>query len=1698
MNEFIAKLKSLPKEKREVILKEIAANGQQYNIFPLSTEQSQMWILYQLDKNSPYYSVPMYISASQEIDTTFVQKAINAVCDNNLILKSEVLNIDGQAFIFVNKENYPTVSKVVLADKAAVLDSMESEYKKPFDLETEMPIRVVHYETMNNENFIFFNVHHMFVDGFSGNILFEQFVDEYKRVAGYTEGENSKPAAFQYMHYAMEQKSWTYERETEFWGEYLKQANFYTHLPYSYPLSVINDKTGSNVKVSFSKKQLQAVCKENKVSVYSYLLAVYYVLLSKTCGQNNITVGTPTLNRNAKTENMIGYFANTIPLNMTVSEGTPFIDFVKCINANNLDCIDNAKLPFAKIVEINSAHREDLANPIFQTVFTLQNKAIKAEHESSDSDISFAMNDLNDRMQLQFDLLCTVIEGNEEFDCNFTYLKSRFSTEFMNKFCSVYSEICNVVLAKTDVLIADLLDAWDFVEEHKVDEYADIVEEIVSGSEDIIAADVGYVEDHFVIFYSATKEVSKDYFSDIINRKYLNDIIVCRTERVEYGCVLKRFQNKKFASKIDQAIRCKEQLVAKNAISKGHIVLELDQNSKLTYDEKDIFEYVEISKNSDVAHDEAVPLSYLCGIEDNLPPYNTLIDVLLDLTPEEELKKIISINENEEVTEMTYAQLREKAKSVAVGLRQAGVNNGDKVIIHIRDIHDCICGIWGSILAGAIIIPYAVPSQCEYIDDSKEVQRLMFIYDTVGQANIIVGSKEKRYLKRLIPEEKLLNIKELIDTDNLAYEKPEKDGDEDALMLFTSGSTGVPKGGILRHRNILGNPLKRNNPFFANGPQGAITLNWMPLDHVGGIVMFHTFDMIIHADQIQVDVNVVLKNPLNWLRLIDKYRVTNTWAPNFAYGLINECAGSLDDLDVDLSCVETILNGGEAINCNACTHFLDLLEKKKLPRTCMKPSWGMTETCSGVLFSTTFGKNLFKNSVAVGDPVPGVEAKIVDNDGNIVKVGTIGFLHVTGPTIFKGYYENSEATGATFAEDGWLNTGDLAMMQDGEVLITGRAKEMIIVNGVNLTCVEIEKDIEEIEGVNTGTVGCAPQKNETTNLDEIIVFYGEHTDNIREDIADAICERLRKNFSIYPKMLVPVDYDAIPRSSIGKIDKRDLLVKLKAGELKPIRSNKDDGIKDWFVKTDYVESQLVTVESKFATRTIVINDRKEDDISVSVTSYFNEIRNTIAMLSDDKKYILNIVIESSYCGKSLIKGFSTVIPKEHDNIIVKVIEVDDITAADDIAFAESKDAENGMYQYSEIKYTDGIRRSLTLSSIQMAEDNEKQEPFVNDGVYVLIGGLGGIGRIICEYLISGFDATVVIVGRSSLEENQAKMRLFKQTNLNGKVEYYQADVMNNTDLLTTLNQINEKHKINGILTFVGEDGLRERKSNIEGNLITNCTHDSFVKNLAPRIICMNAIECFLKDKKDISVITFTSATALLGGKGYATYAATSRYLYDYELTNDANSYYTYAWSKWENTGMSELDTPNDNIMTQKYGYFLITGRTGFVSLAGMVCRNINRGIIGLNIRNQFIREFCQTSHDNDDLRISLACCEAQNYQYYKDIYGADVDFKTSNKYDSHNEVLPGNEIEKDMIQIWKKVLNAEIFSVTESFFALGGNSLKCIQLVEEINAFFGCELNIATLFKYSTIRDLSNYIIETQSDEAVTVETDSTENIVEI
>src|SRR5262249_49132295 len=156
---------------------------------------------------------------------------------------------------------------------------------------------------------------------------------------------------------------------------------------------------------------------------------------------------------------------------------------------------------------------------------------------------------------------------------------------------------------------------------------------------------------------------------------------------------------------------------------------------------------------------------------------------------------------------------------------------------------------------------------------------------------------------------------------------------------------------------------------------------------VGGIVMFHVRDVYLRCRQVHVATQLVLRNPLKWLDLIEQFRATNTWAPNFAYGLINAQAEEIGKTRRDLSSLRFILNAGEAILPKAARRFRELLAPHGLPKTAMHPAWGMSETSSAVTYSDRFLLDATDDEdsfVEVGAPIPGTSIRIVDGQNRIV------------------------------------------------------------------------------------------------------------------------------------------------------------------------------------------------------------------------------------------------------------------------------------------------------------------------------------------------------------------------------------------------------------------------------------------------------------------------------------------------------------------------------------------------------------------------------------------------------------------------------------------------------------------------------------------------------------------------------------------
>ncbi|MEO3856591.1 non-ribosomal peptide synthetase [Acrocarpospora sp. B8E8] len=462
----------------------------------------------------------------------------------------------------------------------------------------------------------------------------------------------------------------------------------------------------------------------------------------------------------------------------------------------------------------------------------------------------------------------------------------------------------------------------------------------------------------------------------------------------------------------------------------------------------------------------------------------------------------------------SYPELLAEAEAILTGLRAQGLRPSDPVLLQIDDNHDYLPTFWACVLGGMPAVPMTVPPG--YEQPSVATARLRRSWELCGRPLIVASS-------RVAPELDRLGMG-LTTVDALRSHPARSDWypaqpDDPFAILFTSGSTGVPKGVTLTHRGVLA--MLRGYLHLVPLTSEDISFNWMPLEHVAGLLAFHVRDVYLGARQIHAGTEAILRDPLSWLDRLDHYRATCTWAPNFAFNLINEHLAEHPGRSWDLSAIRHILNAGETIVPATMRRFLTSLG---LRPDVMHPSWGMSETTAGVTFSDRLGQDRF---VDVGPVIPGVWLRVTDAAGQILPEGEIGRIQVKGPTVTPGYYRNPERV---FTADGWFDTGDLGVLRDGRLTITGREKDIIIVNGLNYYCQEIEAVVEEISGVEaTYTAACAVRAD-GDDTESLAVFYcggEEHAPEIRSRVLNAV--------GISPAYVIPLAKEAVPKTETGKI-----------------------------------------------------------------------------------------------------------------------------------------------------------------------------------------------------------------------------------------------------------------------------------------------------------------------------------------------------------------------------------------------------------------------------------------------------------------------------------------------------------------------------------------------------------------------------------
>ncbi|KAB8209888.1 hypothetical protein BDV34DRAFT_232015 [Aspergillus parasiticus] len=382
-----------------------------------------------------------------------------------------------------------------------------------------------------------------------------------------------------------------------------------------------------------------------------------------------------------------------------------------------------------------------------------------------------------------------------------------------------------------------------------------------------------------------------------------------------------------------------------------------------------------------------------------------------------------------------------------------------------------------------------------------------------------------------------------------------------AILMLTSGSTSHCKAVILTHEQIFTALATKYK--VVPLPEKTSFLNWVRCDHVAALVEIHLQALFARKDQVHVQASDFLSNPLAFLDIIHRHRVSRTFAPNFFLARIRAALEGHGSACVahqwDLSCLTYLASGGEANVTKTGAAVAKLLARYGAPATVIATGFGMTETCGGAIYNLDFPRYDLERGLefaSAGKCISSLNMRITTiADHAIAPAGTVGNLELSGPILFKGYFNNPHANEQSFTRDGWFKTGDLASIDNqGNLHIMGRAKESMIVNGVKYSPHEVENALNEpgkIPGLVPSFTCCFSSLSPGGDTEVICIVYLPTYDPndavARATTADAIAKTVMMLTGTRPHIL-PLDQSQLQKSALGKLSRSKIKLAFKNGD----------------------------------------------------------------------------------------------------------------------------------------------------------------------------------------------------------------------------------------------------------------------------------------------------------------------------------------------------------------------------------------------------------------------------------------------------------------------------------------------------------------------------------------------------------------------
>ncbi|HEY5477242.1 MAG TPA: AMP-binding protein, partial [Tepidiformaceae bacterium] len=512
--------------------------------------------------------------------------------------------------------------------------------------------------------------------------------------------------------------------------------------------------------------------------------------------------------------------------------------------------------------------------------------------------------------------------------------------------------------------------------------------------------------------------------------------------------------------------------------------------------------------------------------------------------------------------------------AIAGGLVACGVEPGQSVALMLPTSAEYFSTFLGVLRAGAIPVPIYPPVRRSQI--AEHLRRQCGILANAG-AVALVTVPEARPLARLLRSH-VDSMRTLTTADELSRSAEATTlpvpapvrPDTIALLQYTSGSTGDPKGVMLTHRQLLANISAMGRAAQA-GP-ADVFVSWLPLYHDMGLIGAWLSSLYLGFALVVMSPMDFLARPARWLHAIQEHRATLTAGPNFAFELCLRRIRDEEISGVDLSGMRMMFNGAEPVSPATVEHFVERFAGYGLRPNALAPVYGLAEAAVGLAFPPpgrapvvdAVNRRQFQRHglavppkdgdpsalrfVACGRPLPGYQLRVVDPSGHELPNRNEGRIEFTGPSATTGYFRNPEAT-AQLRSGSWLHTGDLGYIAGGDIFVTGRIKDVIIRAGRNLHPIELEEAIGTLPGVRTGCVAVFASPDPKAGTEKLVVLAETREHDSQE------LERLRRSIIAVTIDLLGTPPDevalappgAVLKTSSGKIRRAATRVRFEKG-----------------------------------------------------------------------------------------------------------------------------------------------------------------------------------------------------------------------------------------------------------------------------------------------------------------------------------------------------------------------------------------------------------------------------------------------------------------------------------------------------------------------------------------------------------------------